>query len=111
MPQLSVEIRVSLNFLTSWVVFTWGLLFNIFHTLLGGVYLSFFLSFIPSWVVYIWGLFFIFYTLLAAVYLRVTFNFFYTLLGTVHLRVTFNLFYTLWVEYTWELFSTVSYTH
>ena len=49
----------------AWLVHTWGLIFDIFYTLLGSVYL------------------------------RVIFNLFYTLLGSVYLRVIFNLLHTL----------------
>ena len=52
-------------FVPTWVVYTWGLIFNIF------------------------------YTLLDSIYLRVTLNLFYTFLGCVNLKFTFNLFYIL----------------
>ena len=73
MPQLSVK-RKSPDkkwspdiqfFVPTWVVYTWGLIFNIF------------------------------YTLLNSVYLRVTLNLFYTLLGGVNLKLALNLFYVL----------------
>ena len=65
----------------SWVVYTWGLIFNLFHTLLGSVY--------PRVI------FNLFYTLLGSLYLRVIFDLSYILLGSVYLRVIFNLFHTL----------------
>ena len=81
----------------SWVLYTWGLLFNIFYTLLGSVYLrvTFYLFYTLLGSVYLRVTFNLSYTLLGSVYLRVTFKLSYTLLGSVYLRVTFNLSYTL----------------